>query len=70
MGLELRMGVEMQAATLAAERRKAGDLKAMLGCLKQMEPNKSSFEQAVGEQWAGRKSATSTRFSTAAPATA
>ena len=44
---ELRMGVEMQAATLAAERRKAGDLKAMLDCLKQMEPNKSSFEQAL-----------------------
>ena len=44
---ELRMGVEMQAATLAAERRRAGDLKAMLACLKQMEPNKSSFEQAL-----------------------
>src|ERR1700730_6980003 len=42
---ELRMGVEMQAATLAAERRKAGDLKAMLGCLKQMETNKSSCGQ-------------------------
>jgi DNA-binding FadR family transcriptional regulator len=44
---ELRMGVEMQAATLAAERRKTGHLKAMLDCLKQMEPNKSSFEQAL-----------------------
>ena len=44
---ELRMGVEMQAATLAAERRRAGELKAMLACLKQMEPNKSSFEQAL-----------------------
>src|ERR1700742_2911063 len=44
---ELRMGVEMQAATLAAERRKATDLKAMLRCLKQMEPNKNSFEQAL-----------------------
>ena len=44
---ELRMGVEMQAATLAAERRRGGDLKAMLACLRQMEPNKSSFEQAL-----------------------
>jgi GntR family transcriptional regulator, transcriptional repressor for pyruvate dehydrogenase complex len=44
---ELRMGVEMQAATLAAERRKPADLKAMLDCLKQMEPNKNSFEQAL-----------------------
>jgi GntR family transcriptional repressor for pyruvate dehydrogenase complex len=45
---ELRMGVEMQAATLAAARRKASDLKAMRDCLKQMEPNRSSFEQALG----------------------
>src|SRR5580692_4041367 len=44
---ELRMGVEMQAAMLAAERRKASDLKAMLDCLKQMEPNKSPFERAL-----------------------
>src|ERR1700742_5054135 len=44
---ELRMGVEMQAATLAAERRKAGDMKAMLDCLKQMEPNRNGFEQAL-----------------------
>jgi len=44
---ELRMGVELQAATLAAERRKPADLRAMLDCLKQMEPNKSSFEQAL-----------------------
>ena len=44
---ELRMGVEMQAAMLAAERRKASDLKAMLDCLKQMEPNKSAFERAL-----------------------
>ena len=41
------MGVEMQAAMLAAERRKASDLKAMLDCLKQMEPNKSHFELAL-----------------------
>jgi len=44
---ELRMGVEIQAAALAAERRTASDLKAMGGCLKQMEPNKSSFERAL-----------------------
>ncbi|HZP78320.1 MAG TPA: FadR/GntR family transcriptional regulator [Pseudolabrys sp.] len=44
---ELRMGVEMLAATLATERRTAADLKAMLACLKQMEPNKNSFEQAL-----------------------
>src|SRR6201996_7819110 len=44
---ELRMGVELQAATLAAERRKPSDLRAMLDCLKQMEPNKNSFEQAL-----------------------
>jgi GntR family transcriptional repressor for pyruvate dehydrogenase complex len=44
---ELRMGVELQAATLAAERRKPADLRAMSDCLKQMEPNKNSFEQAL-----------------------
>lgn len=44
---ELRMGVELQAATLAAERRKPSDLRAMMDCLKQMAPNKSSFEQAL-----------------------
>ena len=44
---ELRMGVELQAATIAAERRKPADLRAMLDCLKQMEPNKNSFEQAL-----------------------
>jgi GntR family transcriptional regulator, transcriptional repressor for pyruvate dehydrogenase complex len=44
---ELRMGVEMQAATLAAERRNAHDLKAMSDCLRQMEPNHNSFEQAL-----------------------
>jgi GntR family transcriptional regulator, transcriptional repressor for pyruvate dehydrogenase complex len=44
---ELRMGVEIQAATLAAERRTASDLKAMGDCLRQMEPNKSPFEQAL-----------------------
>lgn len=44
---ELRMGVELQAATLAAERRRPSDLKAMQDCLKQMEPNKNSFEKAL-----------------------
>ena len=44
---ELRMGVEMQAATLAAENRKPSDLRALLDCLMQMEPNKNSFEQAL-----------------------
>jgi GntR family transcriptional repressor for pyruvate dehydrogenase complex len=44
---ELRMGVEIQAATLAAERRTASDLKAMGDCLRQMEPNKSTFERAL-----------------------
>src|ERR1700761_1622273 len=44
---ELRVGVELQAATIAAERRKPADLRAMQDCLKQMEPNKSSFEQAL-----------------------
>jgi GntR family transcriptional repressor for pyruvate dehydrogenase complex len=44
---ELRMAVEMQAASLAAERRTKADLKAMLVCLKVMEPSKNSFEEAL-----------------------
>lgn len=44
---ELRMGFEIQAAALAAEKRKPADLKAMSDCLKQMVPNKNSFEQAL-----------------------
>jgi DNA-binding FadR family transcriptional regulator len=44
---ELRMAVEMQAASLAAERRTASDLKTMRACLKVMEPSKNSFEDAL-----------------------
>jgi DNA-binding FadR family transcriptional regulator len=44
---ELRMAVEMQAAILAAERRRPSDLKAMSGCLKLMEPSTNTFKRAV-----------------------
>jgi GntR family transcriptional regulator, transcriptional repressor for pyruvate dehydrogenase complex len=44
---ELRMAVEVQAAILAAERRKPSDLKAMAKCLKEMEPSRNPFEQAL-----------------------
>jgi GntR family transcriptional repressor for pyruvate dehydrogenase complex len=44
---ELRMAVEMQAASLAAERRTRANLKAMQACLKVMEPSHGSFEQAL-----------------------
>jgi GntR family transcriptional repressor for pyruvate dehydrogenase complex len=44
---ELRMGVEVQAARLAAERRTARDLKQMEKCLKSMEPARRSFEEAL-----------------------
>lgn len=44
---ELRMAVEMQAASLAAERRTRADLKAMQACLKVMEPSRGTFEQAL-----------------------
>ena len=44
---ELRMAVEMQAASLAAERRTSTDLKSMLACLKVMEPARHSFEEAL-----------------------
>jgi GntR family transcriptional regulator, transcriptional repressor for pyruvate dehydrogenase complex len=44
---ELRMAVEVQAAILAAERRKPSDLKAIAKCLKEMEPSRNSFEQAL-----------------------
>jgi DNA-binding FadR family transcriptional regulator len=44
---ELRMAIEMQAASLAAERRTSNDLKAMLSCLKVMKPSQTSFEQAL-----------------------
>jgi DNA-binding FadR family transcriptional regulator len=44
---ELRMAVEMQAAVLAAERRRPSDLKAMSGCLKLMEPTTNTFKRAL-----------------------
>lgn len=44
---ELRMAVEMQAASLAAERRTSTDLKSMLACLKVMEPSRHPFEEAL-----------------------
>jgi GntR family transcriptional repressor for pyruvate dehydrogenase complex len=44
---ELRMAVEVQAAILAAERRKLSDLKAMAKCLKDMQPSRSTFKQAL-----------------------
>jgi GntR family transcriptional repressor for pyruvate dehydrogenase complex len=44
---ELRMAVEMQAAVLAAERRRPSDLKAMSGCLKFMEPAANTFKRAL-----------------------
>lgn len=45
--LELRMGVEVQAASLAAERRRPADLKKMEKCLKVMEPSRKSFDEAL-----------------------
>lgn len=44
---ELRMGVEVQAASLAAERRTARDLNMMMKCLKAMEPSRRPFEEAL-----------------------
>jgi GntR family transcriptional repressor for pyruvate dehydrogenase complex len=44
---ELRMAVEVQAAFLAAQRRKLSDLKTMAKCLKEMEPARKPFEQAL-----------------------
>lgn len=44
---ELRMAVEMQAAVLAAERRRPSDLKAMSSCLKLMEPTTNTFKRAL-----------------------
>ncbi|MGZ5811319.1 MAG: FadR/GntR family transcriptional regulator [Xanthobacteraceae bacterium] len=44
---ELRIGVEVQAARLAAERRTARDLKQMEKCLKAMEPARKSFDEAL-----------------------
>lgn len=44
---ELRIGIEVQAAVLAAERRRARDLKAMMRHLRVMEPGRRSFEEAL-----------------------
>jgi DNA-binding FadR family transcriptional regulator len=44
---ELRIAVEVQAATLAARRRTAGDLKEMARCLKEMKPSRNSFDRAL-----------------------
>jgi GntR family transcriptional repressor for pyruvate dehydrogenase complex len=44
---ELRMGVEVQAASLAAERRTARDLGTMTKCLKAMEPSRRPFDEAL-----------------------
>jgi GntR family transcriptional repressor for pyruvate dehydrogenase complex len=44
---ELRMGVEVQAASLAAKRRTARDLAVMTKHLKAMQPSPKSFDQAL-----------------------
>lgn len=44
---ELRMGVEVYAAGLAAQRRTAHDLKTMARCLKAMRPARKGFEEAL-----------------------
>lgn len=44
---ELRMGVEVQAASLAAQRRTSRDLNQMARCLKAMKPKQKSFEEAL-----------------------
>jgi DNA-binding FadR family transcriptional regulator len=44
---ELRIGIEVQAAMLAAERRHDRDLKAMTKFLRAMEPGQASFEDAL-----------------------
>jgi GntR family transcriptional repressor for pyruvate dehydrogenase complex len=44
---ELRMGVEVQAASLAAERRTTRDLHAMAKYLKLMEPTRKPFAEAL-----------------------
>jgi GntR family transcriptional repressor for pyruvate dehydrogenase complex len=44
---ELRMGVEVQAASLAAERRTAQDLATMARYLKLMEPGRKVFSEAL-----------------------
>ncbi len=44
---ELRIGIEVQAAILAAERRRQSDLKAMTKHLRAMAPGHGSFEAAL-----------------------
>ncbi len=44
---ELRIAVEVQAASLAATRRTAADLRAIRAPLKLMQPGKASFETAL-----------------------
>src|SRR6202162_5075372 len=44
---ELRRGVEVQAASLAAKRRTTRDLKIMTKCLRAMEPSRRSFDKAL-----------------------
>ena len=44
---ELRMGVEVQAASLAAKRRTTRDLNVMTKCLRAMEPSRKSFDKAL-----------------------
>lgn len=44
---ELRTGVEVQAASLAAQRRTSRDLNQMAKCLKAMKPGQKSFEEAL-----------------------
>ena len=44
---ELRIGIEVQAASLAAERRRPFHLKAMARHLRTMEPGRSTFEEAL-----------------------
>jgi DNA-binding FadR family transcriptional regulator len=44
---ELRLGVEVQAASLAAERRTTRDLNMMAKCLKAMEPSRRPFDEAL-----------------------
>jgi DNA-binding FadR family transcriptional regulator len=44
---ELRMGIEVQAASLAAERRTNRDLQQMAKFLKIMKPSRTSFEEGL-----------------------
>jgi GntR family transcriptional repressor for pyruvate dehydrogenase complex len=44
---ELRMGIEVQAASLAAQRRTAEDLSEMAKYLKDLKPSRKSFDEAL-----------------------